>query len=142
MKFIKLISVTFLILLTLTACVTDSRKELFKTDTSQVELRSFQTRAFDTTDRDKTLRTVIATMQDLGFVISKADAEVGVVSGSKLAGRNSALLTVTVRDKNEKQIMVRANAQQKLAAVESPEIYQDFFIALEKAMFLKAQQVD
>ena len=92
-------------------------------------------------NRDKTLRTVIATMQDLGFVISKADAEVGVVSGSKLAGRNSALLTVTVRDKNDKQIMVRANAQQKLAAVESPEIYQDFFIALEKTMLLKAQQV-
>src|SRR5210317_706387 len=40
---------------------------------SQVELRSIQTRAFETDDRVQTLRTVIATLQDLGFVIDKAD---------------------------------------------------------------------
>lgn len=71
-------------------------------------------------------------MQDLSFVITRADADVGIVTGSKLAGGNSALLTVTVR----------ANAQRKLKAVESPEMYQDFFVSLEKAMFLKAQEVD
>jgi hypothetical protein len=59
-----------------------------------------------------------------------------------LAFANSYMLTVTVRDKNDKQIMVRANAQQKLKAIESPEMYQDFFVSLEKAMFLKAQEVD
>ena len=32
---------------------------------SQVELRSYQTRAFDTTDRTMMLRSVIATLQDL-----------------------------------------------------------------------------
>lgn len=142
MNMIKTLIFTILTTSFLTGCVTDSKKELFKVDTSQVQLRSFQTRAFDTKDRDKTLKTIIATMQDLGFVITKADADVGIVSGSKLAGGNSAMLTVTVRDKNDKQIMVRANAQQKLKAVESPEMYQDFFVSLEKAMFLKAQEVD
>jgi hypothetical protein len=142
MNLTKFLPFTVLMAIFLTGCVTDSRKELFRVDTSQVQLRSFQTRAFDTKDRDKTLKTIIATMQDLGFVITRADADVGIVTGSKLAGNNSALLTVTVRDKNEKQIMVRANAQQKLKAVESPEMYQDFFVALERAMFLKAQEVD
>lgn len=142
MNLIKFLTFTLVATILLTGCVTDSRKELFKVDTSQVQLRSFQTRAFDTKDRDKTLKTIIATMQDLGFVITRADADVGIVTGSKLAGGNSALLTVTVRDKNDKQIMVRANAQQKLKAVESPEMYQDFFVSLEKAMFLKAQEVD
>lgn len=142
MNLIKFLPFTLVAAIFLTGCVTDSRKELFKVDTSQVQLRSFQTRAFDTKDRDKTLKTIIATMQDLGFVITRADADVGIVTGSKLAGGNSALLTVTVRDKNDKQIMVRANAQQKLKAVESPEMYQDFFVSLEKAMFLKAQEVD
>ena len=142
MNLIKKLIFPLFITIFLTGCVTDSKKELFRVDTSQVQLRSFQTRAFDTTDRDKTLKTIIATMQDLGFVITRADADVGIVTGSKLAGGNSAMLTVTVRDKNDKQIMVRANAQQKLKAVESPEMYQDFFVSLEKAMFLKAQEVD
>ena len=142
MNLIKSLIFTLVTTIFFTGCVTDSRKELFRVDTSQVQLRSFQTRAFDTKDRDKTLKTIIATMQDLGFVITRADADVGIVTGSKLDGANSAMLTVTVRDKNDKQIMVRANAQQKLKAIESPEMYQDFFVSLEKAMFLKAQEVD
>ena len=80
-------------------------------------------------------------MQDLGFVINKADSEVGVVSGSKYANAHSAQLTVTVRTKNDRQLIVRANVQQHLEAVEDPQIYQDFFVSLEKAMFLKAQEV-
>ena len=122
---------------------TSSKDELFKMgDSSQVELRSFQSRVFDTTDKQKTLKSVISTMQDLGFVISKADAQVGVVTGSKFADRNSVILSVTVRSKNDKQILVRANAQQQLEAIEDPQMYQDFFNALQKAMFLKAQELD
>lgn len=127
----------------LVGCATKSSDELFKTgDTTSVELRSFQTRVFDTTDRKKTLRSIIATMQDLGFVISKADSEVGVVTGDKFADEHSVRLSVTVREKNDKQIAVRASAQQHLKAIEDPEIYQDFFNSLQKAMFLKAQKVD
>jgi hypothetical protein len=37
---------------------------------------------------------------------------------------------------------VRANAEYQEKAVEDPLPYQDFFTALEKAMFLTAQQVD
>ena len=77
-----------------------------------------------------------------GFVISKADADVGVVTGSKFADDHSVQLSVTVREKNDKQIAVRASAQQHLKAIEDPEIYQDFFNSLQKAMFLKAQKVD
>jgi hypothetical protein len=125
-----------------TGCVKDSKQALFESDSSAVELRSYQSRVFDTTDKKKTLKTVIATMQDLGFVIGKADSDVGVVSGSKYANEHSALLTVTVREKNDTQMLVRANGQQHLEAVEDAKVYQDFFVALEKAMFLKAQNVD
>ena len=143
-KFTRIsIAATILLLLSLQGCVKDSKQALFQTgDASAVELRSFQSRVFDTTDRLKTLKTVIATLQDLGFVIAKVDNDVGVVSGSKYANRHSALMTVTVRDKNETQLFVRASVQQHLKAVEDAAIYQDFFIALEKAMFLKAHQVD
>jgi hypothetical protein len=64
---------------------------------SQVELRSIQTRAFETDDREQTLRTVIATLQDLGFVIDKADATLGAVSATKLDGYELRM-TVTVRE--------------------------------------------
>ena len=131
-----------LVALSVTGCVSDSKKELFTSTASEVQLRGFQSRAFDTIDREKTLRTVIATLQDLGFVISKADSLVGVVSASKFANQNSAQITVTVQQRGTKQTVVRANVQQHLKADETPELYQDFFNSLQKAMFLTAQAVD
>ncbi len=127
--------------LMLAACQTDSKQQVLAVTKSQVELRSFQTRAFDTTDKEKTLRTVMATLQDLSFVLDKADAMLGVVSGTKLDGYQLRI-TVTVRPRGETQMLVRANAQYNILAVEDPEPYQQFFIALEKSMFLTAHEVD
>lgn len=123
------------------ACQTDSREQLLKTTKSQVELRSIQTRAFDTRDAEKTLRTVMATLQDLGFVIDKADATLGSVTATKLDGY-LLKMTVSVRDRGETQLLIRANAQYQNQGVEDPEPYQNFFTALEKSMFLAAHQVD
>ncbi len=118
-----------------------SKNQLLATSESQVKLRSMQTRAFDTTDKEQTLRTVMATLQDLSFVIDKADATLGSVSGTKL-DTYALRITVTVRKRNETQMLVRANAQYQLEAVEDPEPYQQFFAALSKAMFLTAHNVD
>ena len=136
-----LIVQSIMISILLTGCVTDSRKHILETSESQVQLRSIQTRTFDTSDRNTTLRTVIATLQDLSFVIDKADDVLGTVSATKLDGY-LLQMTVTVRPKGENQVLVRANAQYNLKAVEDPEPYQDFFTALEKAMFLTANSVD
>lgn len=125
----------------LVACQTDSRQQILLTDRSQVELRAVQTRAFDTTDRNLTVRNVIATLQDLGFVIDKADEVLGTVSGTKLQGYTMRI-TVTVRPRGTTQMAVRANAQYNLVAVSDAAPYQQFFAALEKAMFLQANEVD
>jgi hypothetical protein len=135
------------ILLATAGCQTDSRQQALATTASQVQLRSFQTRAFDTADRQKTLRTVMATMQDLGFVLDKADAVLGTVSGTKFGKAEfdvpyQVRMTVTVRPRSEKQLLVRANAQFGLQAIEDPKPFQDFFAALQKSMFLTAHQVD
>jgi hypothetical protein len=124
----------------LCGCAADHTAVL-QTGESAVELRNYQSRAFDTTDREKTLRTIIATLQDLGFVVDKADATLGSVSATKLSGYELRI-TVTVRPRGETQLIVRANAQYKDKAVEEPKPYQDFFTALQKSMFLAAQQVD
>lgn len=125
----------------LSACQTDSRQQVLLTDRGQVELRAIQTRAFDTTDKNQTIRTVIATLQDLGFVIDKADEQLGAVSATKLSGY-AMRMTVTVRPRGATQTAVRASGQYNLVAVSDAEPYQQFFAALEKAMFLTANQVD
>ena len=107
---------------------------------SQVELRSMQSRRFDTNDKEKALRTAMATLQDLGFVIDKADYTLGSISGTKL-NRYAVRITITIRPYGEGQIVVRANAQYNLQAIEDPEPYQQFFQAYEKAMFLTAHDV-
>lgn len=130
-----------LALLTLAGCQTTSMNQVMESSESQVQLRQIQSRAFTTTNRTKTLRTVIATLQDLGFVIDKADDELGTVSGTKL-DRYHLRMTVTVRPKGQKQMLVRANATYNVTPVTDPEPYQQFFTAFEKASFLKAHEVD
>ncbi|MBI5187243.1 MAG: hypothetical protein HZA01_16175 [Nitrospinae bacterium] len=135
-------AILFLLLFcwTIAGCVTP-KEQLLHMDSSQVKLRSIQTRAFDTTDKEKTLRTIIATLQDLGFVMDKADSTLGTITGTKL-NQYELRMTVTVRPRGETQTLVRANAQYELTAVEDPKPYQDFFTALEKAMFLTAHEAD
>ena len=136
----KTVLILIVFSLFIVGCAT-TQQRLLDSDSSQVQLRSIQTRAFDTTDKEKTLRTVISTLQDLEFVIDKADATLGTVSATKL--KNYALrITVTVRPRGETQLLVRANAQYNVQSVTDPEPYQQFFASLEKAMFLTAHQVD
>ena len=120
-------------------CATSQNQLLQAGD--QLKLRSIQTRAFDATDSVKTQRVILATLQDLGFVIDKADSELGSISATKLDGF-ALKMTVSVRPKGETQLLVRANAQYQLKAVEDPQPYQNFFTALSKALFLEAHQVE
>ncbi len=108
---------------------------------SQVELRQIQTREYDTLDKRGTLRAVVATLQDLGFVIDKADYELATVSATKLQSFRIRL-TVTVRERDGERLAVRANARFNDKSIEDPKSYQDFFATLDKAMFLTLHKVD
>ena len=136
----KFVLIFIAFLLFIVGCAT-TQQRLLDSDASQVQLRSIQTRAFDTTDKEKTLRTVMATLQDLGFVINDADATLGTVSATKL-DYYALRMTVTIRPRGETQMLVRANAQYNVTPVTDPEPYQQFFTSLEKAMFLTAHQAD
>lgn len=108
------------------------------TQQSQVQTRNYQTKSFDTSDKNNVLRNVIATMQDLGFIIEKADESLGTVSGYSFT--NKTTMTVTVRVQG-KQCLVRANAEQNNRAVTEPLAYQNFFNALAQSLFLTANDV-
>jgi len=144
MKNSKIISLSFLSLFLLmmsAGCISTTNKA-FRCDESQVELRSIQTRAFDTIDKKKMMQTIISTMQDLDFVIDKADLLLGSVTGTKFVRNTSIIMTVTVRSRGGKQLLVRANARYGVTSVKDPETYQDFFMSLEKSLFLTAHQID
>jgi len=121
-------------------CVS-SLDQVTRSGQSAVQLRSYQERAFDTADKEQTLRSVIATLQDLNFVLDKADLDLGMVTATKLSGYQLRV-TVTVRPRGETQMLVRANAGYEEEVVKDPKFYRDFFAALEKAMFLTAHEVD
>ncbi|MDJ0711238.1 MAG: hypothetical protein QNJ14_12640 [Woeseiaceae bacterium] len=108
---------------------------------SQVELRQIQTREYDTLDKRGTLRSVVATLQDLGFVIDKADFELATISATKLQDYEIRM-TVIVRQREGNRLAVRANARFNEQPIEDPQSYQDFFAALDKAMFLTLHKVD
>ena len=117
------------------------QNRILDSEQSQVQLRQIQSRAFDTTEREKLLRTIIATLQDLSFVVDKADLGLGTVSATKLDGY-ALRMTVSTRPRGNTQTIVRANAQFNNRPVTDPQPYQQFFIALERAMFLTAHSVD
>ncbi|MDO8580161.1 MAG: hypothetical protein Q7S13_01620 [Candidatus Omnitrophota bacterium] len=129
------------LLLFVSGCASTTQ-QVFTSEESQAKLRSVQTRAFDTNDKNKMMRNVISTLQDLDFVIDNADLLLGSVSATKFSNNQAVKAMVTVRDRGEKQLLVRLTVQYGLKAIEDPVPYQDFFNVLGKAIFLTAQQVD
>lgn len=119
------------------ACATTNERILDVGDQTQLQKRAYQSRIFDTNDRDKVLRAVISTLQDLGFVIDRADYTLGVVSATKL-NVYQLKMTVSTRPRGTERTLVRANAQFNVRPVEDPKPYQDFFVSLEKSLFLTA----
>ena len=142
MRYIKWFIICFFISCFIaTGCATTT-SQAFETEESQVQLRSIQTRAFDTTDKSMMMQTVISTMQDLDFVLDKADYDIGSVTGSKFISNRLVKMTVTIRARGETQLLVRANAQAGTRTIEDPEEYQNFFTLLSKSLFLTEHAVD
>ncbi|MCP9471523.1 MAG: hypothetical protein NNA30_02155 [Nitrospira sp.] len=84
---------------------------------------------------------------DLGYLLYRPDTLLVLNRNARTWGpfyhrNNLVRLTVTVRKRNESQLVVRAGAQFYLRAVEDPAPYQRFFRALEQAVFLEGRSVE
>ncbi len=132
-------NVPILILLLLSGCAT-APIDITGAGT-QLEARQIQTRSYDTLDKALTMRSVIATLQDLGFTIDQADAELGTITATRLH-EYTMRMTVTVVERDGERVSVRANARIGENAVTDAATYQDFFVVLDKAMFLTLNRVD
>lgn len=128
------------IVLSLTGCAFNKNAAI--TDGgSQIQVRQIQTREYDTVNKGDALRSVLSTLQDLGFVIDKADYELATITATKLQDYQIRM-TVTVRARTPERLAVRANARFNDRQIDDPRAYQDFFAALDKAMFLTLHEVD
>jgi hypothetical protein len=133
----KILLPVLLVMTLVGGCATTNERVLDTGDETQLQKRSYQSRIFETADKEKVLRAVISTLQDLGFVIDRADLMLGTVSGTK-QDRHQIRITVSVRSKGTDRMLVRANAQFNVSPIEDPKQYQDFFSSLEKSLFLTA----
>jgi hypothetical protein len=123
--------------------------QIWSAEESPLKIQAAQTRWFDTTDRRNMLRAVVMTLQDLHGIVEALDEELGIVSAKAYVDRvepttdhkDFVQLTVTVRTRNASQLLVRANAQFNRHPVEDPAVYQQFFRALEQAVFLGSHTV-
>ncbi len=122
-------------------CATTRDRVLDTGNETQLQKRSYESRIFDTSDKEKVLRATISTLQDLGFVIDRADFVLGMVSGTKYAFYQIKI-TVSLRPKGNDRMMVRANAQFNIGSMDDPMQYQDFFSSLEKSLLLAAHEAD
>src|SRR5687767_2831869 len=121
-------------------CTTpETPKDLLAPTDAQLKIRSIQTRTFDIADRNAAMRGVIASLQDLGFIIERANEALGLVTAARFAEPNYydvVGITVTVRQETKERMMIRANAIHNNKPIEDPKVYQNFFATLERSLFV------
>jgi len=140
-KPIRLATLTLLIALGLGGCASppEQPEGLLAPTEEQMKIRNLQTRTFDVADRRVAMRGVIAALQDLGFIIERANEPLGLVTAARFAEPkyyDVVGVTVTVRSLNKKQTTIRANAIFNNQPITDPEVYQNFFATLERSLFI------
>jgi len=133
-------SLVIALCLLLSGCETpETPKDLLAPTEAQLKLRTLQTRTFDVTDRNLAIRAVIASLQDLGFIIERANDSLGLVTAARFAEPNYydvVSVTVTVRQHTPEKLTVRVNAIYNNKPIDDPKVYQNFFVALERSIFV------
>ncbi|ARJ56714.1 hypothetical protein [Campylobacter cuniculorum] len=142
--FIQLVGLFYCFLI-MTGCMANSKQMIIE-NTQQLEVRSYQTKTYETS-KNIAARACVAALQDLSFIIDKADMETGTLSATKLDKNANLKMTIVVRANGTKQAIVRANAQfsssmQMPASVDDPEVYQRFFEVLDKAIFFEEKGIN
>jgi hypothetical protein len=140
MQRMNLRMLTLGILILLAGCQIDSRQQVLQTTNSQAAQRSISTRYFETADRAAVFQGVLAALQDLSFVVDRADASLGTVSATRFDG-GLTRFTVTVREGTGERVIVRASGQVGQTELTEPQAFQRFFDALEQALFLEANEI-
>ncbi len=79
-------------------------------------------------------------LQDLGFVVDRADPVLGTVSATRF-GAGLVRFTATVRPGEGQRTIVRASGQLNQHELSDPAPFQRFYEALSQALFLQANEI-
>ena len=141
------------------------------TPATQLQVREYQTRAFDTPDAKLVMKAVLNTLQDEGFLVKSADAELGLLTASResdVGHRGDQLLALLldtggrwkklsvleatvnvsafgsetrVRLSFQRKTLDNQGGTLKVEPVAEPEFYQAFFAAVDKAVFIEKEKL-
>jgi hypothetical protein len=141
-ELIRLVALSILFALASAGCARPppEPQELLAPTEEQMKIRNLQTRTFDVADRKIAMRAVISALQDLGFIIERANEPLGLVTAARFAEPryyDVVGVTVTVRSANETQTTIRANAIYNNQPITDPVVYQNFFATLERSLFIE-----
>ena len=142
METLRLVALSTLIALVAGGCASPPAEPeaLLAPTEEQMKIRNLQTRTFDIADRKVAMRGVIAALQDLGFIIERANEPLGLVTAARFAEPryyDVVGVTVTVRSANDTQTTVRANAIFNNQPITDPAVYRNFFATLERSLFIE-----
>ena len=156
---------------TLCACSSStSSKGGYPGAMSQLQIREFQTRAFETADTLLVMKALLNVLQDDFYIVKNADAALGLVTATKeIDVDDRGFWKKAFSDANErwkknavvecsgtvsghgKQTRVRMNFQVKtydntgavmgVAQVQDQKFYQDFFAKVDKGVFLAKEKL-
>lgn len=127
-----------------TGCMHNSKQMILENQQS-LKIRSYQIKKYNKAKKT-VARAIVSTLQDLSFIIDKADMETGTVTATKLVKGASMRMTIIARKQGKDSTKVRVNAQfsgggNMPEAVTDPETYKAFFTALDKSLFLESQGI-
>jgi len=136
---------------------------------TQLQVREFQTRSFNTKDVRLVMKAMINVLQDEGFIIKTANIELGLLSATKEVEGNRDVMSIgsiIIRDTGGikstitecsanvsgygNQVKVRINFQKKaidakgvreVGLVEDEKYYQSFFAKVNKSVFIEKEKL-
>ena len=107
-----MVVVLFVLMLILTGCTSAQPR----VQRSQLQIRQFQTRAYDTRDVKMIMKAVMNTLQDDGFIIKQANVDLGLLTAQKevdVENSNEAFVSVLLsgsKARYKKNSIIEASA--------------------------------
>ncbi len=141
----KALGIALLVALGLAGCTTADYDPHVAAVENQLEARSIQTRELEARNYRDMMTAVISTLQDYHFRIVDIDPELGTITAHQVTDMRTskpltghAAITVLVRERGEGVFSVRMNMSIGLKVEDTPQLYQQFFAALQRKLHYRA----